>query len=336
MPCVELADPAAEHDGLDPLPALATRQPLAEGPGVAGDDRLAELVAVVGGAVGRLDLDLERRGQVAGVVEVRVLPGQGVARDAEVAHAVGGGAGHHQGSPAGGVDVPDATARAGLGSGERGDARREVVRLGREDDVVVQLRLGERGRLPRPGWRDGPDPVAPDGAGVVPEGDGRVVRVRLPRLLDEPDQVVGCLLTVDDQPPLEEPVAGVLAVGLGDVEQLHVRGVPLQTVPEQLSVVVQVPFIEGQALLLVQPLQRCPALRQDRDAVDRFRLDARIERVQGLGIRALCHAVVDGLQEPAQLVLGQRSCRFQQVATGPLDAANGVEAAGPEDGQRVG
>lgn len=63
-PVVDLADATAEHDWLDPFPALAVGQALAECAAVAGDQGLAELVAVVTGAVGGVDQNLERRGQV--------------------------------------------------------------------------------------------------------------------------------------------------------------------------------------------------------------------------------------------------------------------------------
>ena len=63
-PVVNLAHAPAKHDGLDPLPALAVGQALAEGATVARDEGLTELVAIVAGAVGGIDEDLERRGEV--------------------------------------------------------------------------------------------------------------------------------------------------------------------------------------------------------------------------------------------------------------------------------
>ena len=57
---VDLPDPPAEHDRLDPLAPLAVRQPQPEGPSEPLDQGLAELVTVVGRPVRGLDLDLER------------------------------------------------------------------------------------------------------------------------------------------------------------------------------------------------------------------------------------------------------------------------------------
>ena len=47
-----------EHDWLDPLAALPVGQPLAVRPRVPAHEGLAELVAVVRGAVGSIDQDL--------------------------------------------------------------------------------------------------------------------------------------------------------------------------------------------------------------------------------------------------------------------------------------
>jgi hypothetical protein len=78
--------------------ALAVGEAHAEGAGEAGDEGLAELVAVVAGAVGGLELDLERAGELGRVlpVLVLVLPRERVVRDVEVAHTVPRRAGHHQ------------------------------------------------------------------------------------------------------------------------------------------------------------------------------------------------------------------------------------------------
>eukprot|EP00983_Pelagomonas_calceolata_P085663 1156607-Pelagomonas_calceolata.AAC.7 len=51
-PVVDLAHASAEHDGLDPFPALAVGQALAERAAVARDERLPKLVAIIAGAVG--------------------------------------------------------------------------------------------------------------------------------------------------------------------------------------------------------------------------------------------------------------------------------------------
>ena len=63
-----------EHDGLDPLTPLAIGETHAKRPRVACDQRLAELVAVVAGAVAGLQQDLRRARQLLGVLEGGILP----------------------------------------------------------------------------------------------------------------------------------------------------------------------------------------------------------------------------------------------------------------------
>jgi hypothetical protein len=58
---INLPNAAAEHDGLDPLAALAIGQALTECAAVACHQRLSELVAIVTGAIGGIDEDLQRR-----------------------------------------------------------------------------------------------------------------------------------------------------------------------------------------------------------------------------------------------------------------------------------
>ncbi len=314
VPRVDLADAAAEHDRLQPLAPLAVGQPHAERARVPADHRLAEFVAVVRGAVRRLDLDLEWTGEVRRVGELGIFPGQLVAGDAQVADAVGGGARHHQRAAPRGVHVADAAAGARLGARERRHARGEVVGLGREDDVVVQVRRDEGRRHAGARGHDGLDLVAADRAGVVLEGDDAVVGVRLQRLFDQRDQVLGDLAAVDDQPPLEEPVPRVLAVRLGDVEALHVGRIAADLVDEQVGVVVEVPVVEGQPHLLVDPLEGRPPLLEQRDNERRLGLDPRLEARQRLRVGAFGHAVVHQRQERRLLLVAQRIPRVKQVA----------------------
>ncbi len=336
VPGVHLADAAREHDGLEPLAALAAGESHPKGARVSRDHRLTELVAVVGGAVRCLDLDLQRRGEVAGVGEAAVLPGELIARDPEVADAVGGRPRHDQRPPARGVHVADAPAGAGLRTGERRHTRWEVVGFGGENDVVVPIREDERRGLAGPRRYDGADRVALDRARVVPECNRAVVGVRLQRVLDQRDEVFGNLPTLDHQPALEEPVARVLAVGLGDVEALDVGRIAADLLHEQVGVVVQVPLVERQAHLAVSPLQGRPTLLQDRDLRHGLRRESRLEALQRLRIGSLGHPVVHQPQERRPGRLGESSAGPQQVAPRPLDTPHPGEPAGVAHGHRVG
>ena len=176
---VDLSDSAAEHDRLDPLSPSAVREPHPERARISLDHRLAELVAVVRGPVGGLDFDLEGRGEVGWIAELRVFPRKLVARNVEVAHAVGRGASDHQRALPGRVDVADAPAGARLGARERGHTRGEVVGLGREDHMVFGFGRDHSPRLSGLLGHQGPDSVSPDAARIVLESDDAVARIRV-------------------------------------------------------------------------------------------------------------------------------------------------------------
>jgi hypothetical protein len=54
------------------------------------------------------------------------------------------------------------------------------------------------------------------------------------------------------QQTLEEPVPGMLAVRLGDVEALHIGGIATELFGKQARVVVEIPLVEGQAHLVIR------------------------------------------------------------------------------------
>lgn len=61
---IELTDTTAEHDGLDVLSSLSVAEALAIGTSETSDDRLTELVTVVGSTIGGLDLNGQGMGDV--------------------------------------------------------------------------------------------------------------------------------------------------------------------------------------------------------------------------------------------------------------------------------
>ena len=166
--------------------------------------------------------------------------------------------------------------------------------------------------------------------------DDAVARVRVERLLHESDQMLlWDVLAVDDEPALEEPVPGVLAVRLGDVEQLHVGRVAPHPLREEPGVVVQVPVVEGQSHLPIDPLQRPATLLEHRDGVGRLWRDTGGEGRERLGVRLLRHAVVDLSQEGQPLTLGEGGRGPHQVPPRPLDPSNRPQAAGLAYGHGV-
>jgi hypothetical protein len=333
---VDLADPPTEHDRLDPLASLSARNAQAEGTRVPLDYRLAELVAVVRGPVRRLDLDLEWRRQVRRVGETRVLPGELVAGNAQVPHAVSGRARHDQRTLPGRVDVTDPAAGARLGPGEGRHPGREIVRLGGEDDVVIRFSGDHATRLAGPFGHERSDRVTSNTARIVLEGDDAVARIGVQGCPEHFHQVLRGLDSVDHQATLEEPVTRVLAVGLRDVEQLHVRRIAADTLGEQARVIPEVPVIEGQAHFAVHALEGGASFGQDGNGANGVRSDSVLEGVERRRVGALGHPVVHFGEEAGHLILDQVYARLEQVAPRTLDAANAVQVARVADRHGVG
>ena len=323
---VDLSQPAGKHNRLDPLAALpralvpagaGNAEP--ERPRVARDQRLPELVAVVARAVGRVEQDLERAGEVGRVGERRVLGRDrrfhifSLDAEAEVADAVAGGRGTHHRPDARRVRVPDAPPGAGLGPRIRGDGAREVVRLGRQQDVPVPRERHERARLSRGRREQGPDPPAADRGRVVLEADHRVPRVLLQGLLHELHQRGRGRLPVEHQLGAEEPVARVLAVRLREVEQLDVGRVALELVLEQVDVELDVLLVEGEPELGIDAREGSLALSEERDGADGLRRGrsgggserGRAEARERLGVDLLRHPVVHQRRERLPLLRAQ-------------------------------
>lgn len=373
---VDLAEPAREHDRLDPLPALSFFVLLsagdaeAERPRVPRDQRLAELVAVVARAIRRVEQDLQRARQVGRVRERRVLGRDRSVCDfvleAQVADAVARGRRAHHRADARRVRVPDAAPGPGLRSRVGRHRAREVVRLGRQQDVPVPRGRGEGTGAARRRGQQRRDPPSADRRRVVLEADDRVARVPLERLLDQLHQRGGGRLPVQHQLRAEEPVARVLRVGLREVEQLDVGRVAAELVAEQVEVKLDVLVVEGESQLGVDRCERGPALGEQRDRAHRLgrggndiggirgrrarrrRARGRREALERLEVDLLRHPVVDQRRERPPLLLAERGRPFlhaHAVAPRRLEALDEraalrrcvlAEAGGGADGDGVG
>mmetsp|Transcript_1784 Transcript_1784/g.4774 ORF Transcript_1784/g.4774 Transcript_1784/m.4774 type:complete len:210 (-) Transcript_1784:544-1173(-) len=196
-------------------------------------------------------------------------------RQVQRAHAVPDSASDVRSSDACGLHVAKATPGARLGAVERADARRHVVRLAREEQVHVHVRLRVRtglARLPRlprvVGGQEHWHLRTDDARAVVVKSDHAVlvgVGVFGERLLDDLEQGLLLLLAVDDHLAPEEPVARMLGVGLCQVEELAIRRVTLQVVHEKVQVILVIPIVEAETKLLVYLLQRSPTILQNWD-----------------------------------------------------------------------
>mmetsp|Transcript_3757 Transcript_3757/g.10759 ORF Transcript_3757/g.10759 Transcript_3757/m.10759 type:complete len:498 (+) Transcript_3757:2759-4252(+) len=340
MLVIDLPYARAEHDGLQPLPPLAVRKPLPEGTGIPLDQRLSKFVAVVRGPVAGIDQNLQRGRQALWIRLLAIFPRMEVVVHVQVAHAVPGRSSGQQRPDACGVRVPHPAAGTRLSPGVGGHGTGEVVRLRSEENVVILLLHLQRAGLSRVAGLKPVDLEALDGTRVVLESDHAVAGVFLQGVLDDVEKALVLFFFVDGQIPLEEPVPAMLAVGLAQVEELDVRGVPPDLVAEQVHVVVDVPVVKGQAHLLVDVLQGLPPLLDHRDGEHGGGDHVALEALQGPLVDLLGHPVVDELRELLPLLRGQAGGpsvgEGEPEPAGPLRPANVLlQAAGLENGHGV-
>mmetsp|Transcript_11546 Transcript_11546/g.24752 ORF Transcript_11546/g.24752 Transcript_11546/m.24752 type:complete len:466 (-) Transcript_11546:534-1931(-) len=333
---VNLAHAATEHDGLDPLAALTIGQALAKGACVSADQRLSKLVAVVRGTVGGVNQNLQRGGQVLGVHKALVLPGLLIAVHAQVAHTVASSSSSHDGASASGVGVTHTTASPGLSTWVWRHCTGEVVGLRSQQQVPVPGLGHQGGGCTWLSWQQGVHLEAANSRAVILERHHTVVRVDLPGRLDNVEQGVGHLLAVNDDVSAEKPVARVLAVGLGNVKQLHIGGVALHIIAEQVGVVVQVPLIKGQTHLRIDLLQSPAPLLHHGDGEDRCGLGVAAEAGRRLVVNLLCHAVMHQASKCSLLSVCEGAAGLEQVAAGALEAGHLAQPGGAADGDGIG
>mmetsp|Transcript_108649 Transcript_108649/g.272287 ORF Transcript_108649/g.272287 Transcript_108649/m.272287 type:complete len:215 (-) Transcript_108649:694-1338(-) len=214
MHVVHLTDSPAEHDRLHPLEALPGGHTMPECSRPAADERLAELVAVVAGAVRAIDQDLEGGSHGAWILKRLILPGQRVARQVQVAHGIAGDGSDDQRALPCALTITDPAACARLCTREGGDPAREIVRLHRQRQVEVTLDLTEGSWNSRLVgglfWEEGNMLEAAQGAAVVMESNGAVARMLLERPFHPLEKRFGHHLAVDDDAASEEPMPAML------------------------------------------------------------------------------------------------------------------------------
>ncbi len=129
--------------------------------------------------------------------------------------------------------------------------------------------------------------------GIVGIGHDGVLRRELVRVADHLEHRAVLLDAVDRERRVEDLVAAVFAVGLGEHHQFHVGGIALQ-LGERAHQVVDLVVRQGQAEVAVGRLQRRPAVAQHVHMLHRLGRPL-VEQVGGalaLEDRAFCHAVV--------------------------------------------
>ena len=263
---------------------------LLEGTEVTGQGRATEFVVERSATQRAFDHDVEGVDDALRLA-VGLLPRLFEARDTQVGHGEAGQAGLGLGTTAGRAFVADFAAGAGGGAGERGDGGRVVVGFHLHQDVH---RLLHRAVLA--GFRvreETAGNVADDHRGVVLVRRQHTFVVHLVGVLDHAEQALFLSLAVDVPTGVEDLVAAVLGVGLGEHHQFDVVRVALETL-EGVDQVVDLVFGQGQAQVDVGLGQGVTATGEDVHRGHRLGLGM-AEQVSGLlqlAEHALGHAVV--------------------------------------------
>mmetsp|Transcript_6583 Transcript_6583/g.19406 ORF Transcript_6583/g.19406 Transcript_6583/m.19406 type:complete len:470 (+) Transcript_6583:2368-3777(+) len=340
MTPVHETDSRAEHDGLDPFESFAVGETQPEGTGEAVHDGLAVLIPVIAGAVGRLHLDVQRRGQIARIHKGIVLPRQFVSGYAQIADAVAAHPRDGIRPPSGRHDVPQSSSGSRLGAGKGGHPGRKIVRLGRQYRMEGALFHLHRTRLAEFGRDQGVAFVPPDGGGVIVEGnDGIVGHALGESILDHAKEGVRLLDAVNDHFASEEPVTAVFRVGLTHVEAFHVGRIAAEFLLEKVGVIIQIEIIEAQSSLLVDPLQRLPPLLHDGHRHHSLGRRPGIERRQRGQVFLLGHLIVKHALERRHSVVGEgttAAAQGEEIPPGSFEAGDASESARGADGRGVG
>ena len=241
----------------------------------------------------------------------------------ELGDGKSGEAGLGLGAASGSALVADLTARAGGRTGVRRDGGRMVVGFHLHQDVL-------RGRLlfvschlasaAHAGGGRGHKTLhhrALHHRGVVRIGHQHVLRVLLVGVADHAKQAARLGHAVDGELGIENLVAAVLAIGLGEHHQLHVGGVAAQ-LGEGVYQVFNLVASQGQAPVAVGRQEGRLATTQHIHMGHRGGFE-RMEQIKCLGAvqhGAFGHAVVQQGRDGLQLLGGQRGFAQQRVLEG--------------------
>ncbi len=299
------AHASSQHHGLvvaAQLGALRTFDLQAEAAEVASQVGSTELVVEGRGPQRRVDHDLQGRGHPRRAAH-RGLPGAGRAGQVQIADAEAAEARLGLAAAAGGPLVPDLAPAAGGRARVGRDASGVVVGLDLHQQVRGLILLAVDG-VQRVGHHPAPR-VALDHGRVVLVGREHPPRVQGVGVADHLEEAVRLRLAVDRPAGVEDLVAAVLGVRLGEHHQLEVAGVSLQSL-EGLDQVVDLVRRQGQAQPRVGLDQGLPTLLPQRHHLDRPRLRP-LEQGRGLldpRQHRLGHPVVQQREDRQPLLLG--------------------------------
>ena len=313
---VDRSHAAGEHDRLVVAPEAAVGLNL-KGAEEAGQLRTPKLVAEACAADRTVDHDVERRRETRreGLVGRLLLPCALCAGEAEVGDHETGKTGLAAAAGAGGAFVADFAADAGRSAGERGYGGRVVVRLDLHQEVELALAVfvalrpriyGELLRL-----------ETLDYAGIVLVGDERPLRMGLVGRFDHAEERRILRRAVDGPLGVEYLVAAVLGVHLAEHDEFGVGGIASRALVGLFKVCDFV-VAHREAECGVGLFQCGAALGENVEGAAGCRR-ALVEEIGEVGIDALGHAVVDGVQRRCQR--GERKRVAAPVGNGVVDPA---------------
>ena len=317
----DVPEPARQHDRLVVAVALTTRRPidlLLVGPEVAEQVGTTELVVEGRAAERTLEHDRERRGDPVGAV-LRPFPRPRRLGQAQVGHRKAGQTRLGASTAPRRAFVADLPTAAGRCPGKGRDGGRVVVGLDLHQDVdrfpvalvPARRRIDEEAALPQTG----------DHRRVVVIGAQDPLRVLLGRVADHRKQRMRLGLPVDHPVGIEDLVATVLRVGLGEHHELYVVRVATQLGEGRhqiLDLIVRKREPEGP----IGPLDRAAALAEHVDGRHDGRL-CMLKQALGLG-----QVIQHGLGHPVVKLCQQRGAvvhlaghRVRHPAFDPPNAA---------------
>ena len=321
------AQAAGDHDRLV-VAAHRAGDILLIGAEVAGQVRAAEFVVEGGRANRAFEHDVERRGD-ARRAAVGVFPRLRRIRQIEVGDRETAEAGLRLGTLAGGAFVADFATGTGGGTGERRNRGRVVVRLDLGQDVGQLFLVAVATVGIRVETLDG---GAFDDRGVVGVGHDRALRGGRMRFADHAEQRFILGFAVDHPGSVENLVAAVFGIGLGEHHQLDVSRVAAG-LAEDVEQVIDFVFGERQPQRAVGVDQRGFATLQHVDRSQRLRREMaeQFARFGKAGEHRFGHAVVQQAGDGLPLI----DCQGAIVLGGDmegndaLDALDGIQIAVP-------
>jgi hypothetical protein len=196
--------------------------PLLEGPEIAADIRAPELIVECGGAQGRRDHDVERRGDSFRLAKV-VFPGLNHPRNPQIRYRVAGQAGFGLGADSGRTFIANLAPCAGGGTGKGRNRRRMIVGLDLHQNIdgLVHAHVTARRRI----GKESRGAAAFDDSGVVPVRREHAAGIAGIRGADHREQRQRHGLTVDDELGIEYLVPAMLRVRLREHHELDIGGI---------------------------------------------------------------------------------------------------------------